>query len=102
MKDYDRLKQYICKNQPSHELCDGNDEDGDDEKDLPTLAPTLPTPKKLGFWAWQNLVVYAGCAIILFGLIKVLGCCEKSLEQKIVEAQLQAMQPLVPDTQQQQ
>ena len=103
LKDYDRLKQYICKNQPDHEVCGGNTtrtETNAVNVNQPTLSPTIPPPPLLSKWAWQNIVVYVACGIIGIGLIKVMGCCDKSLEQRIIEAQMRAMQPINEQEQQ--
>ena len=98
LKDYDRLKQYICDNQPTHELCKGDvNIETKIEESMPTMAPSIPPPEPLPFWAWQNIVVYASCVIVALGFIYAHGCCEKSLEQKIIDAQMRAMQPLVPE-----
>eukprot|EP01083_Nonionella_stella_P018631 51847_1 len=99
LKDYDKLKRYICDHQPEHELCGGarNKTKSANNDTISSLTPNALKSQPLGLWAWQNLVVYSACGVIAIGLIKAIGCCEKSLEKKIIEAQMHAMQPLNQD-----
>ncbi len=98
MKDYDRLKKYVCTSDPGHEVCDGNVTKSQrgisDSNNILSMSETKSSPKRLELWAWQNIVVYVACAVIVIGMIKAMGCCEKSLESKIIEAQMRAMQPI--------
>merc|ERR1712129_371827 len=88
MKDYDRLKKHVCKAQPDHDICGGaDDEDGTSApsaQNVPTTAPTFKPPKKLGPFAWQNIVVYVACALTVFGILTAIGCFDTSLDKLII------------------
>ena len=91
LKDYRRFMKEVCRRDSSQKGCPTP---SPTVYKAPTAAPTeygIAPVKHKKWYDWQNIVVYLAAAMVIRTFLDQMGWFEKSLETRVVEAQMRAM-----------